>query len=51
MNTPEEVFHMLLGLGGKWEITELEFDKEFGEVRLRIGLYARTLTGRLSVTK
>lgn len=36
MKTPEELFHMLLGLGGEWEITELEFDKEVGEVRLRI---------------
>ncbi len=24
---------MLLGLGGEWEITELEFDKEAGEER------------------
>jgi len=36
MNTPEELFHTLLGLGNEWEITELEFDKESGEVRLRI---------------
>ena len=36
MNTPEELFHTLLGLGSEWEITELEFDKEIGEVRLRI---------------
>ncbi|MDA1088030.1 MAG: ISL3 family transposase [Verrucomicrobia bacterium] len=36
MNTPEELFHTLLGLGDEWEITELEFDQESGEVRLRI---------------
>ena len=27
---------MLLGLGDEWKITELEFDQESGEVRLRI---------------
>ena len=36
MNTPEKLFHTLLGLGDDWEITELEFDKDSGEVRLRI---------------
>ena len=36
MNTPEELFHTLLGLGEEWEITELEFDQDIGEVRLRI---------------
>jgi len=36
MNTPEKLFHTLLGLGDDWEITELEFDKVSGEVRLRI---------------
>jgi transposase len=36
MNTPEKLFHMLLGLGDEWQITELEFDKDSGEVRLRI---------------
>ncbi|MFC1460913.1 ISL3 family transposase [Verrucomicrobiota bacterium] len=43
MKTPEELFHMLLGLGGEWEITELEFDKEVGEVRLRIKAVAGLL--------
>ena len=36
MKTPEELFHTLLGLGGEWEITELEFDKELGEVKIKI---------------
>ena len=36
MNTPEKLFHTLLGLGDDWEITELEFDKDSGRVRLRI---------------
>ena len=36
MNTSEKLFHTLLRLGDDWEITELEFDKDSGEVRLRI---------------
>ena len=36
MNTPEELFHTLLGLGEEWQITELEFNRTIGEVRLRI---------------
>lgn len=36
MNTPEKLFHTLLGLGDEWEIAELEFDRDMGEVRLRI---------------
>ena len=36
MNTPEKLFHTLLGLGDEWQITELEFDKDSSEVRLRI---------------
>ena len=32
MNTPEKLFHTLLGLGDDWEITELAFDKDSGEV-------------------
>jgi transposase len=36
MNTPEELFHTLLGLGGEWEITELNFNKDMGEVHLHI---------------
>lgn len=36
MNTPEELFHTLLGLGDEWEIIELEFNKEKGEVHLRV---------------
>jgi len=36
MNTPEKLFHTLLGLGNDWKITELEFDKDKSKVRLRI---------------
>lgn len=36
MNAPEKLFHTLLGLGDEWQITELEFDKDSSEVRLRI---------------
>jgi len=36
MNTPEELFHKLLGLCDEWEIIELKFDKEKGEVYLRV---------------
>ena len=36
MKTPEEFCHTLLGLGDEWEITELEFDKDIGKVRIRI---------------
>lgn len=36
MKTPEKLFHTLLGLGNEWEITELRFDQESGEVRIRI---------------
>lgn len=34
--TPEKLFHELLGLGLKWEVTECEYDREEGTVRLRI---------------
>lgn len=36
MNAPEKLFHTLLGLGENWQITELEFNKDSSEVRLRI---------------
>ena len=44
MNTPEKLFHTLLGLGDDWKITELEFDKDSGEVRLRIHELPRLLS-------
>ena len=34
--TPEKLFHELLGLGLNWKVTECEFDRESGVVRLRI---------------
>ncbi len=34
--TPEKLFHDLLGLGLNWMVTECEFDRESGVMRLRI---------------
>jgi len=34
--TPEKLFHELLGLGMKWEVTECEYDRKEGVVRLAI---------------
>jgi hypothetical protein len=36
MNASEQLFRTLLGLGDEWQITELDFDKDSSEVRLRI---------------
>ena len=34
--TPEKLFDELSGLGLDWKVTESEFDRESGVVRLRI---------------
>lgn len=34
--TPEKLFHELLGLGMNWEVSECEYDRESGVVRLAI---------------
>jgi transposase len=34
--TPEKLFHQLLGLGMNWEVTECEYDRAEGVVRLAI---------------
>lgn len=34
--TPEKLFHELLGLGLNWEVTECEYERESGVVRLQI---------------